>query len=230
MSQILDNPVWHALTGPNATFAVGSGLARHFPRDMAPFSAIAAATPAAYADLAVGLPMDTEARLFRLFDEPPPEGWVAIDAFPMLQMVAGETSPGRSGELTPVCLTAADIGQMMELAAIAKPGPFGALTPRFGTYLGIREGNRLIAMAGERMRVPGFVELSAICTHPDARGRSLAAHLTALLMQAARDRGEVPFLHVRPENKAAVLLYQRLGFAVRRTIWILWRKPMAQPA
>uniref|UniRef100_UPI001954CBC7 hypothetical protein n=1 Tax=Klebsiella pneumoniae TaxID=573 RepID=UPI001954CBC7 len=82
---ILDNPVWHALTGPNAEFAAGSGLARHFPRDMAPFSAIEAATPAAYADLAVGLPAGTEARLFRPFDEPLPEGWVGIDAFPMLQ-------------------------------------------------------------------------------------------------------------------------------------------------
>jgi predicted GNAT family acetyltransferase len=40
-----------------------------------------------------------------------------------------------------------------------------------GTYLGIRDGSRLIAMAGERIRAPGYVELSGISTHPQARRR-----------------------------------------------------------
>jgi predicted GNAT family acetyltransferase len=75
---------------------------------------------------------------------------------------------------------------------------------------------------------PGYVELSAICTHPDARGRGLAAHLTRQLMRAALDRGEIPFLHVRVQNEAAISLYERVGFAVRREIWVLWRKPAAK--
>ena len=84
-------------------------------------------------------------------------------------------------------------------------------------------------MAGERLRVPGYVELSAICTYPEARGRGLAAYLCRLLMLTAANRGEVPFLHVLPENPAAEL-YRRLGFEVRRQLWVLWRKPLAESA
>jgi predicted GNAT family acetyltransferase len=77
------------------------------------------------------------------------------------------------------------------------------------------------------MRVPGYVELSAICTHPAARGRGLASQLARQLMEAALNRGEMPFLHVRAENKAAVSLYKCLGFEVRREMWIVWCKPAA---
>jgi len=118
---------------------------------------------------------------------------------------------------------------MMELVAVTRPGPFGARTLALGTYLGVREGGQLLAMAGDRMRVPSYVEPSAISTHPDARGRALAAYLCRLLMLAAAARGEVPFLHVHPENPATGL-YNRLGFEVRRQLWVLWRKPAAQSA
>jgi predicted GNAT family acetyltransferase len=79
-------------------------------------------------------------------------------------------------------------------------------------------------MAGERLRLAGYVELSGIATHPHARGRGLASILTRSLMRAAFERGEVPFLHVRIGNPA-ITLYQRLGFDIRCKIWVLWRKP-----
>jgi len=120
---------------------------------------------------------------------------------------------------------AADIAAILELVSIAEPGPFGPRTLELGTYLGVYEKSRLVAMAGERMRLAGYVELSAICTHPDARGRGLATDLTLRLMSAAYDRGEIPLLHVRSENAAAVSLYRRLGFEVRREVWVLWRIP-----
>jgi len=230
MSEPLDNPVWHSLIGAHAHFASGEGLARHYPRDVAPFSGIESASAAAYADLAAHLPPTAEARLFRPTDEPLPEGWIKVDAFPMLQMVARNAPIAASGAPSPAILNSEDIGAMMELVAIAKPGPFGARTPQLGAYLGIREGGHIIALAGERMRVPGYVELSGICTHPSARGRGLAARLTGRLMQAALARGDVPFLHVRAENRAAVSLYRRLGFEVRREIWVLWHKPAGKAA
>jgi ribosomal protein S18 acetylase RimI-like enzyme len=227
MSNVLDNPVWHALTGPQARHAQGRGQARLYPRDMAPFSAIEEASPAAYADLAAGLPVNTEARLFRLSEEPLPSGWLKVDAFPMLQMVPRQDLPIADDYPVPDDLTEADAPAMRELAATAKPGPFGPRTHQLGGFIGYRDGVRLSAMAGERMRLPGYVELSAICTHPGARRRGLAAGLTRCLVNRAIDRGETPFLHVRAENEEAVSLYRRLGFAVRREIWVLWRKPVA---
>jgi ribosomal protein S18 acetylase RimI-like enzyme len=229
MSDVLDNPVWHALTGPQAEVALGHGGARHFPRDMAPFSAIESSDPVSYADLATGLPVNTEARLFRPSDEPLPPGWEKVSAFPMLQMVPRHALKIARSYPVPEVLTTADAAAMQELARAAQPGPFGPRTHLLGEFVGYREGGRLVAMAGERMRLPGYTELSAICTHPGARGRGHAERLTRFLMNKIIDRGEVPFLHVRPENKAAAL-YTRLGFVERRTIWVLWRKPIAVQA
>jgi len=220
---ILDNPVWHALTGPHGVHALGRGKARHYPRDMAPFSAIAEPGDAAYADLAADLPAGTEARLFRPDVEPLPDGWEETSSFPMLQMVASRAPTIADASI--VALTPADAPAMLDLAAATQPGPFGRRTPLLGHYLGIRRDGRLVAMAGERLRLPGHVELSAICVHPEARGRGHAAALTGMLMQRAVDNGLVPFLHVRRENKAAVELYHRLGFETRRELVVLWRRP-----
>ena len=219
----LDNPVWHALTGPHGEHAIGRGKARHYPRDMAPFSAIAEPSAAAYVDLAADLPAGTEARLFRPNIEPLPDGWVEISCFPVLQMVAC-LAPA-SADVSTVALTPADAPAMLDLVAATQPGPFGRRAPLLGRYLGIRRDGRLVAMAGERLRLPGYVELSAICVHMEARGRGHAAALTGALMQRAVADGLVPFLHVRPENKAAVELYRRLGFATRRELVVLWRRP-----
>jgi GNAT superfamily N-acetyltransferase len=220
---VLDNPVWHALEGPHRAHARGGGLGRHYPRDMAPFSAIAEPTAAAYGDLAADLPAGTEARLFRPEVEPLPEGWKETNRFPMLQMVASRPPPAAT--LPKMVLTSDDVPAMLELVAETEPGPFGRRTHELGRYLGIRHGTRLMAMAGERLRLPDHVELSAICVHPEARGLGYAAALTATLMQQAFDEGVVPFLHVRPENKPAVELYRRLGFTTRRELVVLWRRP-----
>jgi ribosomal protein S18 acetylase RimI-like enzyme len=220
---VLDNPVWHALTGPHRDHALGRGLARHYPRDVAPFSAIVEPSAAAYADLAADLPADTEARLFRPRVEPLPAGWEEVNRFPMLQMVATRSLESVASLATELSLT--DVPEMLELVRATEPGPFGSRTPVLGRYVGIRCGDRLVAMAGERLRVPGHVELSAICVHPDVRGKGYGATLTRTLMERVFADGEVPFLHVRADNLAAVALYRRLGFETRRELVVLWRRP-----
>jgi ribosomal protein S18 acetylase RimI-like enzyme len=230
MGHLLDNPIWHALTGPHATLALGRGRARHYPRDVAPFSAILEPTRAAYADLAADLPAGLEARLFRPAEEATPPGWETMISRPIVQMLA-EAAPGGTGEADvklPIrALGAGDAADMLALARVAEPGPFGLRTALLGGYVGVREpaDGRLVAMAGERFRPPGYVELSAICVHPEARGRGLGAALTRHILRRAAARGEVPFLHVFPDNPAACL-YARLGFRERARLWVLWRRPI----
>jgi len=228
MQHTLDNPIWHALIGPHAGLANGRGLARHYPRDIVPFSAIAEPSAAAYADLAADLPAGLEARLFRPSDEPTPPGWETISARPIMQMVADIVTSDESAHDNPTMLGANDTTDMVELAAIAQPGPFGARTSLLGRYVGYHHDGRLLAMGGERFRLPGFVELSAISVHPDARGRGLGSAITVHLARAAFARNEIPFLHVFPDNPA-VALYQRLGFRERTRLWVIWRRPTANP-
>ena len=224
----LDNPVWHTLTGPHAGFALGRGMARHYPRDIAPFSAVAEPTAVAYADLALDLPAASDARLFRPANEPNPPGWETVSAHPIVQMMAERMvapEPVANSEIVPLGI--ADAVEMLALVEIAKPGPFGPNTVLLGGYWGVRHEGRLIAMAGERLSLPGFVELSAICVHPDARGTGLGAALTVHAARRVLARGSTPFLHVYPDNPAGAL-YARLGFRERAQLWVLWRRPSAR--
>ena len=148
----------------------------------------------------------------------PRPGWKLIFGTPMPQMVyegAGVPPSLSSSESTIIELGAADVPEMMALTAVTKPGPFSKRTHEMGTYLGIRSQGKLIAMAGERMRVAGHTEISAVCTHPEHTGHGYARILMIEVMQRIIRRGETPFLHVREDNVRAIELYRRLGFARR---------------
>jgi predicted GNAT family acetyltransferase len=85
-----------------------------------------------------------------------------------------------------------------------------------GTYLGLRHEGALIAMAGERMRPPGWTEISAVCTDPAFRGRGLATRLIRAVAHGIRARGERAFLHAGVTNTGAIRLYESIGFELRR--------------
>jgi ribosomal protein S18 acetylase RimI-like enzyme len=224
----LDNPVWHALRGPHSRFAVQHGLALHYQRDVAAFSAFDRSSAQAYSDLAHDLPAGAEARLVRREVDPLPAGWVEVNHVPLLQMLATQADVDVIEGPAFISLGAAHAGAAAALVHLTRPGPFGARTLEMGRYIGVFESGecgQLLALAGERMHLPGYIELSAICTHPHARGRRLAEYLMRHLMHAALARGERPFLHVLPDNHAAIALYRRLGFEVRAQIQYLWRKP-----
>jgi ribosomal protein S18 acetylase RimI-like enzyme len=205
-------------------FAFGRGAARHYPSDVAPFSAIAEPTASAYGDLAADLPPGIEAHLFRPTDEAAPSGWERISARPIVQMVADGTMPEPAATDSIVPLGEADPEEVVALAEAARPGPLGRRTVLLGHYVGVRRDGRLVAMAGERFRLQGHVELSAICFHPEWRGVGFGSGLTRYLAHRARAHGEIPFLHVFPEN-AAMRVYARLGFRERARLWVLWRRP-----
>lgn len=228
MPDPLDNPIWHALIGPHAAIAFGRGAARHYPRQMSPFSAIAEPTEAAYADLAADLPPGAEVRLFRPAQEPTPRGWETLGATPLEQMILPSIAvPPHHlpAEARAVSLGQDAAAEMLALVEMTRPGPFGPRTAELGHYIGVRDADgRLVAMAGERLRLSGHTEISAVCVHPDARGQGLAAALIFCLARAVFARGQVPFLHVFPDNPAREL-YARLGFRPRATLWVMWRRP-----
>ena len=141
-------------------------------------------------------------------------GFKIVEQDSLLQMIYSDCElPAREMDFVP--MTAADSPEMLALATMMKPGPFGTRTHELGTYIGVRREGQLAAMAGERMRMPGFTEISAVCTHPNHGGHGYATALMVELIGQIRRRGEIPFLHVRSSNNA-IGLYRRIGFSDRR--------------
>jgi len=214
----LKNVIWQALNTRQSHFAESSGSARRFMREVTSLCAFAEPNDDGYADLASLAGVNGTAAIF--LDRPyaPRAAWEYIVGAPLLQMICdnGHGSPPLGSSAKMLELGDKDSPEMLELTALTKPGPFGPRTHELGYYAGIRDNGKLVAMAGERLKVPGFTEVSAVCTHPDHLGKGYAAALMTEVMRAIRDRGETPFLHVRADNARAIAIYERLGF---RTAW-----------
>jgi len=213
----LDNPIWHSLVGAHAPLARGAGRARRYPPEVSPFVGLSdAADERAWRELA-DLLGPAEAGVMAVDPLLIPVGWGRVLSLDGVQMIA---SPGLVGEPDDeaVTLGAADVEEMLDLVARTEPGPFEPQTYRMGRYLGIRRGGALIAMAGERLRPPGWTEISAVCTDPAFRGQGLAGRLVNAVCAGIAQRGERSLLHVLASNTSAIALYERLGFVIRRSI------------
>jgi GNAT superfamily N-acetyltransferase len=210
----LDRPVWHALLSRQAAFAVGDGSAKRFLPDVGIFAAARDDSEEALRALGGLVPPDGSVILLQPGESPVPPG-TRVDKIAMgVQMVAEGVAP--SEPMAPVeRLTEADAPAMLELATLTQPGPFFANTHRLGAFWGIRTGGRLVAMAGERMKLDGYTEVSGVCTHPDFRGRGYAATLSRVVAGEILERGETPLLHAYATNTPAIDLYRALGFVLR---------------
>jgi predicted GNAT family acetyltransferase len=214
----LDRPVWSALTTRQAHLAQGDcGMALRFPPEMEPFGATPDNTPEQLSALGALTAKDSGVAIVERYAIAPPPGLIAMIEEPVHQMTAARISdPAHDLDIIP--LGDGDAPEMRALAELTQPGPFHARTHELGGFVGIREGGKLIAMTGERLRVPGFTEISAVCTHPDARGRGLAAILMRVVGAKIVARGEQLFLHVYPHNKGAISVYEKLGFRHRADV------------
>lgn len=215
----LDNVIWQALTTRQADFAESFDGARRFVPEVSPLSGFEEPGDGHYESLAelVG-PAGTGAVFL---DEPyqPRSGWEVVTGAPLLQMVCESAAVGVASNGHGLCeLGWADSSAMLELTALTQPGPFGPRTHELGAYIGIVQGGKLVAMAGERLKVPGHTEISAVCTHPEHTGRGYAGVLMSEMMKRIRERGETPFLHVRQDNARAVSVYESLGFRKRKLL------------
>lgn len=224
----LDNPAWAALTGPHAGFAERFGRAARYPADVAAFHAVSdPADPRAWADLAalVGPGGTASVRGVR----GGPDGWETVRTGYGVQLVdtalRAEDDPGA------VRLGPDDVPEILDLVARTEPGPYLPRTVELGTYLGIRRDGRLVALAGERLRPPGWTEISAVCTDPAHRGQGLATRLVRAVAAGVRARGERPFLHAAADNTDAIRLYESIGFTLRRhTVFTRVRRTGTAPS
>ena len=216
---LLDRPIWSALTTSHKHLAEGGPRALRYPVDMTPFADIADMSAASFAALRDLLSGTQVAALFTPEPVEMPAGFKVVLAETGEQMIGSPAdSPLRDAEI--VTLGPADVPAMTALVELTKPGPFALRTHELGTFLGIRVGGELVAMTGERMKPGKFVEMTAVCVHPDYRGRGYAQALLAAVARRIESRGEIPFLHVFSNNTSAIALYQRQGMRIRRRLYV----------
>jgi GNAT superfamily N-acetyltransferase len=217
---VLDNPVWHALTGPQATVAEGDGRARRFLRDVSVFGALPDdAAPEDWVTLRDLVGPGGHVFLARATLAPPADWTVRFRAEGTQMTIDGPVTGAPAELALPIeRLDATAVPDILELVERTRPGPFLPRTIELGTYLGMRHAGALVALAGMRMHLPGWTEISAVCTDDAYRGRGLAKILVARLVDEIIDRDERACLHAVATNTPAIALYESLGFTIRRAL------------
>jgi predicted GNAT family acetyltransferase len=221
VAHLLDNPAWLALHEAQAGFGEARGLVARYTPAISPIGAVGETTPAAFEELARMCGADPVAIISEHATLPLPARVRTIRHVGLHQMVCETTAPPAPMAIDAVSLGLADVEEVLALVALTEPGPFARRTLELGTYLGIRDAGRLHAMTGERLKPPGWTEVSGVCTHPDGRGRGYAFGLVTAVTNAIIARGEAAFLHVAigsPSEKSALRVYERVGFRTRRQL------------
>ena len=216
MEHILDNPIWNALNSGNKNFAIGDGRVKKFMKDIAFFAGLKEHSEADFQRLHQLSDGNEPVILFSVQKLEIPANWKVVVTKELLQMVyaGGRVTPDKEDTLVP--LGEKDVPAMLELTAMTNPGPFLSRTIDFGGYEGIFEEGKLVSMAGQRLQPTSYVEISAVCTHPDYLGRGYAGRIIRSLVNKITEHSYTPFLHVVPENLGAVSVYEKAGFQVRK--------------
>jgi predicted GNAT family acetyltransferase len=210
----LDRPVWASLTTRHRAFAEGEAGAKRYQPSIVPFAASRDDSPDNLRDLGALVGTGETVMLLQKGEIHLPATLQAVVQATGVQMIADREMEAFEDERIEQ-LTPADATEMLALATLTKPGPFTARALAIGRFWGIREDGRLVAMAGQRMAQPGFVELSGVCSHPDVRGRDLGRLLSRYAAGRIREGGDWPYLHAYASNVAAIRLYESIGFVLR---------------
>lgn len=222
----LDNPAWWALTSVQQSFAAGARHVKRYQRGILPFAAYEYGTKESITALDGFL--ETGELFFLIGELPPlPAHWTLLKELPCAQMINQAAVASPDGAVTISRLTATHRTDMYNLIQKVQPGYYELDTYRLGNYYGIWQQDKLVAIAGERMRLEQLTEISAICTDPDYTGRKYAQHLITHLCNTNLEEGNTPFLHVLETNQRAISLYEYMGFTKRRTISFWQLKKLA---
>lgn len=220
----LDRAAWSALTTRQKPLSLGDDRARRLAPAYGLFAAAADASPENLGALAELVRATGPAALFEADPPTALPGLRVTPGDPITQMVC-EDPRFVEPDFEVLALDDADAPEMVELAELTRPGPFFERTHQLGGFIGVRVDGRLAAMSGERLKLPGHTEVSAVCVHPDFRGRGYAAALMSLVTRRIVERGETAFLHVYDHNRPAIALYERLGWRKRRSAQVSFLEP-----
>jgi ribosomal protein S18 acetylase RimI-like enzyme len=210
----LDHVVWSALTSKQSHLALGNDHVLRYPGSVAPFAGMTDSSAGSFDVLRPLIVEHGPVALVTTREVVPPAGFSILRRSVLHQMIWQGTN--ERSEFQHVGLSERDVPDMLALTALTEPGPFGPRTIELGQYIGVRSEGKLAAMAGERMKLDGFTEISAVCVNPEFRGRGYAAALMKQLISNIDSRGETPYLHVLDTNHAAIAIYRTLGFINRR--------------
>jgi len=211
MRELLENIIWHSLSGSHAGYSVGTHVARRYAPGFSPIAGFADAGNPDFDALAPFCEPGEHIYCDR-WSGAAPSGWRVEAESTMVKMVWSAEMPALDEAVDAVPLGREHVSQALQLVALTKPGPFGPRTIELGDYFGYFEGDRLVAMAGERLQAGALREISGVCTHPDCQGRGHARRLMIKLVRRQMQRGQTPFLHVMSDNLGARRLYDRIGF------------------
>lgn len=217
MEHLLDNPIFNALTTGNQQLSNGNTQIKYFSKEVAPFVGLKNNSAQEFIELYKLLPHDGPFVFVSIHETDIPLPWQVLAAIPGYQMIYKGGNPSFDNSAL-VPLTDGHVPQMLELTSLTNPGPFAQRTIDFGHYVGIFEGEKLAAMAGQRMNPLPYAEISAVCTHPDHTGKGYAKQLMAYHIQRIKAEGNIPFLHVRGDNDRAIGVYKEIGFETRGAV------------
>ena len=223
MAHVLDNMIWNAITSGNKNIAVFNGDIGCYRPDIAPFAGMKELTDKNLEKLYEFIPVNRKVALSSLNKMEHKTGnWKLLQPMDVTQMIYEYPVDSFRTESTDLIIPLTDehIPQMLELTALTRPGPFLQRTIEFGNYFGIFINGRLAAMAGQRMHPLPYMEVSAVCTHPDFRGKGYAKALMLHVMNIILDNSFIPFLHVLTNNTTAIKLYESIGYRMRRELFV----------
>lgn len=229
MSAVLSNPVYQALISGDKQLSRGTETVKFFDEAVSPFAGFEEGYTKGFDDLFDLLPAGRFILYAIPVDIPQPRGWQLIEKVNGVQMVfSRQNAQMPTATLKLVSLQEQHVSQMMALAKLTRPGPFGLKTIAFGHYYGIIDNDKLVAMTGQRLHVAQFTEVSAVCTHPDYVGKGYASALLQHQVNLILQQGQTPFLHVRKDNQRAIDIYLRMGFTISRPMNFYFMKREAE--
>jgi predicted GNAT family acetyltransferase len=223
MTHILDNMIWNSITTGNRDLAVVDGDVGFYRPDIAPFAGLKELSPENLTNLHAITEPGRRMAISRFAPFLPDKTqWKVLQQMDCCQMVYENPVAGFTTAASVLIrpLGQEHVPQMLELTALTKPGPFLEHTILFGNYFGIFAEGRLAAMTGQRMHPLPYLEVSAVCTHPDFRGHGYAKALMLHVMKGILDRSFIPFLHVLTNNSGAIALYESIGYRTRKQLFI----------